>query len=417
MNLLPILAFAAAQASTSGFALHDKDTVVFYGDSITEQRLYTVFAEQFVVTRYPKLDIKFVHSGWGGDRVSGGLGGTINKRLDRDVLPYAPTMVTVMLGMNDGSYRPLDAVALRNFTAGYDHILDYIKRRQPDTHFTLIQPSPYDDVTRAPTFQGGYNDSVLHRFGDYVKDLAVRNHAILADLNTPVVAMLQEANKQDPALAPRIIQDRVHPGPGGHLVMAEALLKAWGANGTISAVTLDGGTGRVSNATSAHIDALKRNSDGSLTWTETEDALPFPLDVRDPVVALAVKSSDFVSSMNNENLTVTGLDGSKSYTLAIDGTTLPGTFTADQLAQGINLSNYETPMMLQAREVGNLVRTHTDVHVIRWRSVQVAYETQSVGTREYADAMKALDKYEATFSAAAHQNAQPRPHRFSLTPQ
>ena len=33
------------------FALRDGDRVVFYGDSITDQRLYTTFVETYVVTR------------------------------------------------------------------------------------------------------------------------------------------------------------------------------------------------------------------------------------------------------------------------------------------------------------------------------------------------------------------------------
>ena len=40
--LLALLAVSAAVlAAQQPFYLHDKDTVLFYGDSITEQRLYT----------------------------------------------------------------------------------------------------------------------------------------------------------------------------------------------------------------------------------------------------------------------------------------------------------------------------------------------------------------------------------------
>ncbi|HEY7120205.1 MAG TPA: hypothetical protein VH475_26695, partial [Tepidisphaeraceae bacterium] len=94
------LAFAAALAAQPAFYLHDGDTVVFYGDSITDQRLYTTFTESYVVTRFPKMKIAFVHSGWGGDRVNGGAGGPIDVRLPRDVFPYKPTVLTIMLGMN-----------------------------------------------------------------------------------------------------------------------------------------------------------------------------------------------------------------------------------------------------------------------------------------------------------------------------
>src|SRR5579864_4725824 len=88
--LLPLLPCLAADAPAPEFYLHDGDTVVFYGDSITNQRLYTVFTEAFVLTRFPQLHIRFIHSGYSGDRVSGGFGGTIEERLEHDVFAYRP---------------------------------------------------------------------------------------------------------------------------------------------------------------------------------------------------------------------------------------------------------------------------------------------------------------------------------------
>ena len=63
---------ARAQATNAPFALKNGDRVVFYGDSITDQRMYTLLTEQYIVTRFPNLKVRFVHSGWGGDRVTGG---------------------------------------------------------------------------------------------------------------------------------------------------------------------------------------------------------------------------------------------------------------------------------------------------------------------------------------------------------
>ncbi len=51
----------------------------------------------------------------------------------------------------------------------------------------------------------------------------------VADLNTGVVEMLKRANASDPAIAQKIIPDRVHPSLAGHLIMADQLLKAWNA--------------------------------------------------------------------------------------------------------------------------------------------------------------------------------------------
>ncbi len=68
--LLTLASAAGAQDAGKPFGIKDGDRVVFYGDSITEQRLYTTLVENYVVTRFPNLHVTFVHSGWGGDRVT-----------------------------------------------------------------------------------------------------------------------------------------------------------------------------------------------------------------------------------------------------------------------------------------------------------------------------------------------------------
>src|SRR5512143_2805290 len=93
---LPLFVLCSAALAQQPFFLRNGDRVVFYGDSITDQRLYTTFAETYVVTRFPSRNISFTHSGWGGDRVTGGAGGPIDVRLWRDVVPFNPTVVTIM---------------------------------------------------------------------------------------------------------------------------------------------------------------------------------------------------------------------------------------------------------------------------------------------------------------------------------
>src|SRR6185437_4207388 len=104
--LFPTLAYAAEQTvappAASDFAIHDGDRVVLYGDSITDQRLYSTFIEEYVLTRFPTWKVQWTQSGVGGDKVSGGAEGPIDLRIQRDVLPYKPNIVTIMLGMNDG---------------------------------------------------------------------------------------------------------------------------------------------------------------------------------------------------------------------------------------------------------------------------------------------------------------------------
>src|SRR6266571_2347945 len=173
VRTLCLVTFVALQARSESFALKDGDRIVFYGDSITDQRLYTTFSETYVVTRFPKLDVSFVHSGWGGDRVTGGAGGPIDVRLRRDVIAYKPSVMTIMLGMNDASYRAYDAQTFNTYAEGYRHILSTVKSALPGVRVTVIQPSPFDDATRPPQFDGGYN-AVLVRYGEFVKQVGER---------------------------------------------------------------------------------------------------------------------------------------------------------------------------------------------------------------------------------------------------
>ena len=215
---LALIALVYGQSSLAQdkFALKEGDRVVFYGDSITDQRLYTTFTETFVVTRFPKLNVRFVHSGWGGDRVTGGGGGPIDTRLKRDVFSYHPTVITVMLGMNDASYQPFKQDIFDTYAKGYEHIVASVKKEIPGIRMTLIQPSPFDDVTRPPSFEGGYN-AVLVRYGEFVKELAKKNGLDVADLNTAVVEATKKAFASDPENAKNLNPDRVHPAPSGQL--------------------------------------------------------------------------------------------------------------------------------------------------------------------------------------------------------
>ena len=402
-----LLAAAAAAFAQEPFALRDGDRVVFYGDSITDQRLYTTFAETYVVTRFPRMNVAFVHSGWGGDRVTGGGGGPVDVRLWRDVLPYKPTVMTVMLGMNDGRYRAYDQTIFDEFATGYKHIVDSIKRSFPGIRITVIVPSPYDDVTRAPTFEGGYN-KVLLRYGEFLKDLAAREKLGVADLNTSVVAALQKANTADAAAAARIVPDRVHPGPGGHLLMAQALLKAWNAPAVVSSVELDAGRKEAVRQVNAKLADLRWGKD--ISWTETDEALPMPFDMRDATIALSVRSSDFIEALNQQPLKIRGLAAGK-YTLRIDGEPV-GSFGADQFAAGINLAELATPMVRQAADVHQLTLRHNNIHYAPWRQVQVPMEKDP--TPHLHEAMDALDLVEADVIQEQRAAAQPRPHKFEL---
>src|SRR6266700_604508 len=98
------------------FLIHDGDRVVFLGDSITEQRLYTTYIEAYALTRHPQWKLWFRNVGWGGDTSwlrqrshpdenklfaadetaqQRMVEDSVRRGLGRDVLPLKPTLVTV----------------------------------------------------------------------------------------------------------------------------------------------------------------------------------------------------------------------------------------------------------------------------------------------------------------------------------
>ena len=408
--LAVVLGLASAALAQGKFSLKDGDRLVFYGDSITDQRLYTTFVETYVVTRFPRLKVRFVHSGVGGDRVTGGWAGPIDVRLARDVIAYKPTVMTIMLGMNDASSRGWDDAIFKTYSTGYQHIIDTMKHALPGIRITVIQPSPYDDVTRPPNIDDGYN-AVLIRYGQFVKELGEREQLLVADLNAPVVSMLEKAKAVDAELAQKIIPDRVHPGAGGHLIMAEALLKAWNAPATVASVEIDAAAQRVARTDNAEVTGLQVGS--SVAWSETDSALPMPLDLDDKVVALSVHSSDFMEALDQEPLKVTGL-ASARYALKIDGEKA-GDFTNEQLQEGINLATLPTPMAKQAAKVHDLTRKHNDIHFARWRNVQVTLQDYKLAGEQAA--VNALDKLEEQIVKQQRAAAQPKPRHYELAPE
>lgn len=401
-----LIPLKAAEENARRFYLHNGDTVVFYGDSITEQDYYNQWVQVYVATRFPWMRVHFYGAGIGGDRVTGGWAGPIDQRLDRDVFPEKPTVVTVMLGMNDGGYRSTTNEIEQTYVTGYQHLLDSLRQHLPGVRLTLLGPSPFDDVTRPVTFPGGYN-AVMQHFAEIDQSLADKYAAAFVNFNPPVVAAIEKADAMDPKIAPLLLPDRVHPDPLAHWVMAEALLKGWHAPALVSDVAMDARNGSVITARNASITQVEQSA-GGLKWTALEYGLPLPLSRSNATQALLEDLTDIEKQLNQETLRVTGL-GPGRYSLSIDGDAVD-TFSPEALESGINLADYPTPMFHQAQSVGWLVRDREETHFIHNRMRARSADT---GSEEGKDVMQAFENMQEDL---LYDAAQPKPHVFRLTP-
>ena len=101
--------------------LEDGDTLVFLGDSITHQCLYTQYVEDYYYTRYPDRRINIRNAG-----VSGDIAGDALTRFDEDIAKFKPKYVTILIGMNDGGYTPFEHEILEEYKQGMTKLLDKI---------------------------------------------------------------------------------------------------------------------------------------------------------------------------------------------------------------------------------------------------------------------------------------------------
>ncbi|WP_353068382.1 SGNH/GDSL hydrolase family protein [Tunturibacter empetritectus] len=393
------------------FALQSGDRVLFYGDSITEQQYYTRDVELYALTRMPSSNITFVMSGVSGDKVSGGGGGPVDLRLPRDVFDLKPTVVTIMLGMNDGYYRPFEPGTMLTYERGYEHILDEIKAHAPEAKVVVLRPSAYDEVTQPGHGTAGYNDFLI-KMGDSVARMAAERHLAVVDLNAPMVTALTSARAKDPVMAAMLIGDHVHPGPGMHWVMADAVLKGWGASPVVTSVTLGAAHGKVVSSVNTSVTEAEGSGKtlSSLSWVQLDRALPLPLPVAatDPVTDLALRASTVVEDLDQEMLTVGDLAVGR-YELRIDDAAV-GTFTSEELRSGVNLARLDTPMRRQAMLVflaneGKISLDTNRNHLLR--NVPSASNDESLAAVKTA--LQAAD-------AEQRRLAQPVRHRYALVP-
>jgi len=351
---LAVPSFAAEFKKTlNTIELLDNDTVVFLGDSITHQCLYTQYVEDYFYTRYPNRRVNFHNAGVGGDQAIDTL-----IRFDDDVAKFKPKYVTVLIGMNDGHYTGFEHEIFNTYKKNMTKLLDKITAINATA--ILMTPTMYDlrpalmeqnwvEPLRANNIH--YN-AVLAFFGAWVRQQANERGLGFANMYEPLNRITREQRKTDPEFT--MIEDAVHPGPDGQLVMALALLKDINANPIVSTIDIVRKDNRW--LTKADNGRLANVSTEKIGFTFTANSLPWLVPDE---AALGYKITNAGHKMSRETIRVTSLT-SGDYKLQIDGTTV-GTYSHLQLSAGIELQeNKNTPQYAQAMKVAMLNKRRND---------------------------------------------------------
>jgi lysophospholipase L1-like esterase len=410
----------ATVTAADKFFVHKGDRVVFLGDSITEQRLYTTYIEAYALSRYPKWHLTFRNVGWGGDTSwlrqrahpdeaklfaadpeaqQKMVDQAVAAGLERDVLPLKPTAITIDFGMNDHSYQAFREDIFRAYVRSQRQLTKVLE--QNGARVALLTPQPIEE--KRPDPDKDVKNISLRKFSDGLKQVAAEEHALFVDEFDPYMALMLKARASDPS-ATIGGGDAVHPGPPGHTLMAWAILKGLGASALVSTaeITVKNQKAKAGSSKQCKIAKLEAAGDG-ISFDRTDASLPMPIDSR---ALPALKLAPILADLSRYELKVTGLTAAK-YDVTIDGEKA-GTVTQDELAAGWNMTTADGPIAEQNAALLKLVFEKNNVFFERWRNVQLNPNRQAE--------LPALDQKIADLEARINEARQPKPHHFELKP-
>jgi hypothetical protein len=332
----------APQYSSS--ILKKGDRLAICGDSITEQRMYSRIIEDYLTMCAPQLNISVRQYGWSGEKAWQFL-----RRMTNDCLRFDPTIATTCYGMNDFAYRPYEDAIGRDYRENSKEVVDAFKAH----HARVILGSP-GCVSKVPFWQKspGYTLEELNLSLCHLRNidigLAREEHVRFADVFWPMLTG-DFTGRQEYGQAYAIPgRDGVHPYWAGHLIMAYAFLTAMGLSGDIGTFTIDAKHNRI-HVSQGH--KLVSVEDGAFTIESSR----YPFCACEPP-GLAAESypvcgKDSVSSNDSIRSGMTLVPFNQRLNrlmLFVKNATAPGyrvswgdqsaTFTAEQLAAGINLA-------------------------------------------------------------------------------
>lgn len=428
----------AAPARSAALDLQDGDTVVFLGDSITHQCLYTQYVEDFFHTRFPERRIHFHNAGVGGDKAADVLA-----RFDDDVAAFRPKYVTVLLGMNDGQYEDFKPEIFATYAADMTRTLERIKAIGATA--ILLSPTMFDfpvvewrkdDATyrfRGQPRSPNYN-AVMAYFGAWGRSQAYERSLPFVNLWGP----LNDFTAQERAAHPRftLLSDAIHPGPGGHVIMAAAMIDTLQADRrSVSAINLTRAGGQWRPPPRVKIERLEATTT-HVSFTFTAAALPWVIPSEGSAVAtkwnwpedarLGFELTKAGHRLSNEMMRLAGLEPG-SYEIKIDGQPIGKPVPHVLLGAKIELqANENTPEYQQSLRVALLNRERNDQAV---RPLREVWAKVKGARKKFADAPEQFAKFMADtrpeidrlvklardYEDRIHAAAQPVPRRYEIT--
>ena len=327
-----VLAFLSAgvmwiSLGTAEPLLRQGDLVAVAGDSITEQRLYSVFIEDYLLMCQPEAGLRASQFGWKEETSS-----QFADRLANDLLRFRPNVVTTCFGTNNGQFGPTTPEEPQSYREAQRSMIQQMKKA--GVRVIVVGSPTALDVERA------FNDRpraliynrALARLRDIAREVAEEQGVRFADLHDPMIAFVAKA-KAKYGKDYWLCGDGGHPDRSGHLVMAYVFLKALGCDGNLGTIRVD-----LAADTARATDGHKVLSCAGGRVEIESSRYPFCF-YGDPARFESTRGVPQIIPFNEElnrfRLVVSGLGQAKAKVTWGDSSR---EFSAARLAQGINLA-------------------------------------------------------------------------------
>lgn len=400
--------------------LKDGDCFVFLGDSITHQCLYTQYIEDYFYTRYPKLRIHFHNAGIGGDRAADAL-----VRFDGDVAVHKPRYVTILLGMNDGTYRDFDKATFDTYQKDMSELLDRLAKI--GALAIPMTPTMHDAraarMRKAMEPRDTYYNGVLALYGAWLREVAQVRGLGFVDMYGPLNQLTLAERRKDATFT--LIKDAVHPDAPGQVIMAAAMLSDLFARSSVSSITIQQKAGKpTAVAANGKITDFQAEGD-AIRFTFTANALPWvlPPEAMPGYQLIQAGHRYGIDAFTARNL------APGNYELKIDGEPV-GRWSDSQLAFRVELeANEKTPQYQQALRVALLNKDRNEKAVRPLRDLWLGVKMRQRPAASHPEKKEAFDKWMAEefrpgvakFGALAkdyeeqiYQANQPVPRKYEL---
>jgi lysophospholipase L1-like esterase len=377
----PVILRAPQARAAQNRLLNKGDRVAIVGDSITEQKQYSRFIEMYLTVCVPELDLRTIQLGCDDETASG-----FHRRMNRDLIPFRPDVVTTCYGMNDGRYQAYNEDIGKSYREPMQAIVADLKK----AGVTVIVGSPgCVDIDYWPRQYDAYNQTLAH-LRDIARDVAAAEGMPFANIHDEMMAVMKKAKAAYGRGYHVCGIDWLHPSANGQLIMAYVFLKAMGLDGNIGTITID----MAGKATATDGHTVLSCSGGNVKLKSVR--YPFCLfgDEKSPNSQRSILPFlPFNNDLNRLMLVVTGL---KSARAKVTWGKASKTFTRAQLEEGINLSDefFDNPFSDAFRKVDGLVaqKQNYETWLIRESNLAAVTVLKAELLAKYHAVVKAIRK-------------------------